>query len=66
MYVATEYVLVETLEGENNRDYYLFYLRVPAFCISEGATCILYGLAVLKYHCAKGTLARITLYSEVL
>ena len=59
--VSTKCVLVETLKSENNRQH-LFYLCVPGFCIGEGTTCVLYGLAVLKYRCAKATLARITLY----
>ena len=58
-------VRVDTFKSKNNRQNLLLYLRVPGFCIGEGKTCVPYGLAVLKYCCAKA-LACITLYGEVL
>lgn len=66
VYMLTKCVLVETLKSKNNRQHLLLYLSLPGFSVGEGTTYVLYGLAVLKYRCAKATLAYITLYGEVL
>ena len=58
-------VLVETLKRENNHQHLFLYLSIPGFCMGKGTTCVLYRLAILKYCCAKATLARITLNCEV-
>ena len=65
VYMLTKCVLVEMLKSKHNRQDILLYLSVPGFCVGEGMTCVLYGLAVLKYRCAKATLVHITLYGKV-